>query len=82
MGEFLSDLKKEFGRGDNETMKMAELKNIKQESKIIEKFVQKFRKVAKESRYEEYSLIEQFKGGMNRMIRRKLIEAKRPPRSH
>jgi len=30
VGEFLVDLKKEFGRGDNEMMKIAELKKIKQ----------------------------------------------------
>ena len=28
VGEFLSDLKEEFGREDNETIKMAELKKI------------------------------------------------------
>ena len=28
VGEFLADLKKEFGRGDDETMKIAELKKI------------------------------------------------------
>ena len=36
---FLADLKKEFGGGDDETMKIAELKKIKQGNKIIEKFV-------------------------------------------
>jgi len=33
----------------------------------------------RESRYEERLLIEEFKKGMIRMIRRKLIEAERPP---
>lgn len=37
--KFLSDLKKEFRDGDNETMKMAELKKVKQGSKTIEEFV-------------------------------------------
>jgi len=35
----LADLKKEFGGGDDETMKVAELKKIKQGNKIIEEFV-------------------------------------------
>ena len=38
--EFLVDLKKEFSKRDDETMKMAELKKVEQRSRIIEKFVQ------------------------------------------
>ena len=41
----------------------------------MEKFVQKFRKVAKGSRYEERTLMEEFKREMNGAIRRKLMEA-------
>jgi len=37
--EFLSDLKEEFGRRDNETMKVAELKKVEQESRMMKKFV-------------------------------------------
>ena len=54
------DLKKKFGRGDNETIKVAELKKIKQGNKIMEKFMQEFRRVARKSRYEERLLIEEF----------------------
>ena len=39
IGEFLLDLKKEFGGGDNKTMKVAELKKMEQGEKTIEKFV-------------------------------------------
>jgi len=39
IGEFLADLKEEFGRGDDKTMKVAELKKVEQGNKIIEKFV-------------------------------------------
>jgi len=59
--EFLADIKKELGRGNKEAVKVAELKRIEQENKTIEKFVQKFRKVARESGYKEKSLIEEFK---------------------
>ena len=37
--EFLMDLKKEFGREDNKTMKMTDLKKVEQESRTIKKFV-------------------------------------------
>ena len=39
MGEFLVDLKKEFGGGDDKTIKMAELKKIEQENRTIEESV-------------------------------------------
>ena len=73
--EFLSDLKQEFGRENNETMKVAELRKMEQRGKTIEKFIQEFRRTAKESRYEKRLLIEEFKRGMNRIIRRKLMKA-------
>jgi len=56
-------------------MKMVELKKVKQESRTMEAFVQEFRRVAKESRYEGWPLIEEFKRGMNGVIRQKLIES-------
>ena len=37
--EFLADLKKKFNKGDNNIMKVVELKKMEQESKIIEEFV-------------------------------------------
>jgi len=73
VGEFLSDLKKEFGNGDNKTAKIAELKKIEQRNKIIE-FVQEFRRVVRKSGYEKRLLIEKFKREINRVIRRNLIE--------
>ena len=45
---------------------MIELKKIEQESKIIEEFVQEFRKVVRESKYIEKLLVEEFKRGMIR----------------
>jgi len=54
---------------------MVELKKVKQESRTMEAFVQEFRRVAKESRYEGWPLIEEFKRGMNGVIRQKLIES-------
>ena len=59
--EFLADIKKELGRGNKEAVKVAELKRIEQENKTMEKFVQEFRKVARESGYKGKSLFEEFK---------------------
>jgi len=38
-GEFLADLKKEFGGEDEETVKIAELKRLEQRERTMEKFV-------------------------------------------
>ena len=38
--EFLMSLKKEFGRGEEESAKAAELRKLEQEGKMMEKFVQ------------------------------------------
>jgi len=59
--EIFARPKKEFGRGGDETMKVAELKKVKQESRIIEDFVQEFRRAARESKYKERPLMEGFK---------------------
>jgi len=41
----------------------------------MEKFVQKFKRAARGSGYEGRPLVEEFKRGMNGVIRRKLIKA-------
>jgi len=43
--EFLVDLKKEFGEGDNKTIKVVELKKVEQESRTMKEFVQEFRRI-------------------------------------
>ena len=81
VGEFLTDIKKEFGGEDEKSVKVAELKRLEQESKIMEEFVQKFRKVARESGYERRLLMKEFKREINRIIRRKLMEVEHQPSS-
>jgi len=71
VGEFLTDIRKEFGEGDEEATKVAELRRLEQRGK-------EFRRAARGSRYEGRPLVKEFKRGINRMIRRKLIEAERP----
>ena len=75
VGEFLVNIKKKFGGGDKKSIKVAELKRLEQEGKLMEEFVQKFRRATRESKYKERPLIEEFKIGMNRTIRRKLMES-------
>ena len=79
-GEFLAGLKREFGGGDKEAIKVTELKRIEQGGKIMEEFVQEFKRV-RGSRYKGRPLVEEFKRGMSGAIRRKLMEAERPPTS-
>jgi len=81
VGKFLTAIKKEFREEEKELVKVAELKKLEQGGRIIEEFVQEFKRVARGSRYEERPLIEEFKREMNRMIKRKLIEVERPPTS-
>ena len=77
--EFLAEIKKEFGGGEKESVKAAELRKMEQGGKTMKEFVQEFKKVARGSRYERRSLIEEFKRRMNGVIRRKLMEAKNQP---
>ena len=74
-GEFLAEIKSKFGGGDEESVKVAELKKIEQGGRTMKEFVQDFKRTARESSYEGCPLIEEFKRGMNRSIRRKLMEA-------
>jgi len=66
--EFLMSLKKEFGGGEEESVKAVE-------------FVQEFKRAVRGSGYEGRPLVEEFKRGMNRGIRRKLIEVENQPAS-
>jgi len=79
--EFLIEIKKEFSRGDEESVKVAELKRMEQGGQSMEEFVQDFKRVARGSGYEGQSLIEEFKRDMNGAIRRKLMEAENQPSS-
>ena len=69
---------KEFRGGEEESVKVAELRKLEQGGKTMEEFVQEFKRVARGSGYEERPLVEEFKRGMNGEIRRKLMEAENP----
>jgi len=76
----LSDLKEKLGRGDNKIIKVVELKKSEAE-KMIEEFVQEFKRAVRESKYKEGPIIKEFKRGINGVIRKKLMEAEWPLKS-
>jgi len=73
--EFLTSLKREFGGGEEKLVKAVKLRKLEQGGKTMEEFVQEFKRAARGSGYEGRPLVEEFKRGMNRAIRRKLMEA-------
>ena len=79
--EFLTSLKKEFGGGEEESVKVAELRKLEQGGRTMEEFVQEFKRAARGSGYKGRPLVEKFKRGINRAIRRKLIEVENQPGS-
>ena len=73
--EILAEIKKEFGKREEELAKVAELKKLEQGGRTMEEFVQEFKRAVRGSGYKRRTLVEEFKRGMNEIIRRKLIEA-------
>jgi len=59
--DFLTCLKKEFGGGEEESVKAVELRKLEQGGRMIEEFVQEFKRVARGSGYEGRPLVEEFK---------------------
>ena len=76
--EFLTALKKKCDRGEKELVKAVELRKLEQGGRMMEEFVQEFKRAARGSRYKGRLLVEKFKRGINRGIRRKLMESKNP----
>ena len=81
VGKFLAEIKKKFGGGEEELVKAVELRNLEQEGRTMEEFVQEFKRTARGSGYKGRLLVEEFKRGMNGEIRRKLMEAENQPSS-
>ena len=77
--DFLTSLRKEFGGGEEESVKAAELRKLEQGGKTIEEFVQEFKRAARGSGYEGRPLVEEFKREMNGGIQRKLMEVENLP---
>jgi len=79
--KLLTTLRKEFGGEEEESVKAAKLRKLEQGGRMMEEFVQEFKRTARGSGYKGRPLVEEFKRGMNGGIRRKLMEAENPPTS-
>ena len=79
--EFLTSLRKEFGGGEEESVKVGELRKLEQGGRMMEEFIQEFKRAVRGSGYKRRPLVEEFKRRMNGGIRRKLMEAENPPAS-
>jgi len=77
--QLFSKIRNDFGEMSEEERKIEQLQTIEQGGRTCNKYVQEFKKVARGSGYEGRPLIEEFKRGLNGMIRRKLAEAEEPP---
>ena len=54
-------MKKEFGGGEEEAVKAAELRKLEQGERMMEEFVQEFKQAARRSGYEGRPLVKEFK---------------------
>ena len=72
-------IRNNFGETSEEERKIEQLRTIEQGGRTCDEYIQEFKKVTRGSSYEGRPLIEEFKSGLNRSIRRKLAEAEEPP---
>jgi len=79
MEELFEKMKEEFGEFDEESRKVDELRLLALWTKMCDKYVQEFKRMAQGSGYEGRVLVEEFKRGLNGTIKRKLAEAESPP---
>jgi len=77
--QLFAKIRDNFGETLEKERKIEQLRTIEQGERTCNKYVQEFKKIARESGYEGRPLIEEFKRGLNRVIRRKLVEVEEPP---
>jgi len=77
--ELFTKIQQEFGEFNEESRKVDELKVLEQGGRTVDEYVQEFRRAARGSGYKGRALVEEFKRGLNRTIRRRLAEAETPP---
>ena len=78
MEELFKKIREEFGEFDKESRKADKLRLLVQGPRICNEYVQEFKRAARGSGYEGRALIDEFKRGLNRMIKRKLAEVESP----
>jgi len=77
--QLFTKIRNNFGETSEEERKIEQLRTIKQGGRTYDEYVQEFKKVTRGSSYEGRPLIEEFKQGLNKAIRRKLAEVEEPP---
>ena len=77
--ELFGKMRNKFGEMVEEERKIEQLRTIKQGGRTCHEYVQEFKKVVRESSYKGWPLIKEFKRGLSRVLRRKLVEAENPP---
>jgi len=77
--QLFTKIRNDFGEMSEEERKIEQLRTIEQGGRTCDEYVQEFKKVTRGSSYEGQPLIEEFKRGLNGVIRRKLAEAEEPP---
>ena len=77
--QLFTKIRNDFGEISEKERKIEQLRKIEQGGRTCDEYVQEFKKVDRRSGYERRSLIKEFKRGLNRSIRRKLVEAEEPP---
>jgi len=76
--KLFTKIRNDFGETSEKERKIEQLRTIEQGGRMCDEYVQEFKKVARGSSYEGQPLIEEFKKGLSRAIRRKLAEAEEP----
>jgi len=79
MDDLFKKIREEFREFDEESRKSDKLRLLVQGPRTCDEYVQEFKRVVRGSGYEERALIDEFKRGLNRTIRRKLAEVESPP---
>jgi len=79
MEELFEKMREEFGEFDEESRKVDKLRLLVQGPRTCDEYVQEFKRAARGSGYEGRALIDKFKRGLNRTIKRKLAEAESLP---
>ena len=79
--ELFKKMRNKFGKTGEKERKVEQLITIEQESRMYDEYVQEFKKIARESEYEGWPLLEEFKRELNGGIRRNLAEAESSPSS-
>jgi len=77
--QLFAKIRDDFGEALEEERKIEQLRTIEQGERTCDKYMQKFKKIARGSSYEGRPLIKEFKRELNGAIRRKLAEAEELP---